>query len=194
MNKIQIFAPSRTASGHRLHRFVVLLLALALVLGYSSQCLAATDVYVVFSSKSTALKKTVAAALKETLSVKTYNVDMLALADYSGKQKVIAKFSRAGVSVILGDAPLDALKGSSFGSHLIITSGAGDELASNKMKVYAIPKGASIPGVSQDQVVEVSAATALSGGLKSGYVYVLDSGLSMEDAIKALVTGLLGQQ
>jgi hypothetical protein len=127
----------------RPHQQLLALVAFAIFsITFVSPCLAATDVYVVFSgSESNALKKAVSASLKKALKVKTYNVDMLALADYSGKQKVIAKFSRATVVVFLGDRPLNELKGASFGAHMVITSGAGDDLSTDKIKVYAISKG-----------------------------------------------------
>ena len=104
-----------------------LLAILMLIVTAASPCLAATDAYVVFSSDSRELKSTISALLKKSLKVKTYNVDMLALSDYSGKQKVLAKFSRATVVVILGDKPLDELKGAKFVVNVASTSDLGVE-------------------------------------------------------------------
>ena len=171
-----------------------LLAILMLIVTAASPCLAATDAYVVFSSDSRELKSTISALLKKSLKVKTYNVDILALSDYSGKQKVIAKFSRATVVVILGDKPLDELKGAKFSSHLIVTSASGDDLASDKLKVYLVAKGTDISSIgSRDSVVNVASTSDLGVEPKTGSVFMLAPALPTEQAIDSLTKLLLGR-
>ena len=106
--------------------------------------------------------------------------------------KLVARFSRAKVVVILGDRPLEVLRGATFRSHLIIVSGASNNLSSDKIKVYAVPKGTDTLRIgASDRVAQVSMASALTSNLESGQIYVIDSPLSMDHAIASLVTALL---
>jgi hypothetical protein len=59
------------------------------------------DIFVVYSGEDKAINKAVKGALKESYQVKSYNVDLLALADYTGKQKVTSKISKAKLVVFV---------------------------------------------------------------------------------------------
>ena len=67
------------------------------------------DVYIVFAGKDKKEKKAIKKAMPDNLTVKFYNIDLLALADYSGKQKAIAKLEKAKVVVFVKDAPHELL-------------------------------------------------------------------------------------
>lgn len=190
MNIQMLFSRNRSP----LYQWLVAFHASALFFAFASPGLAATDVYVVFASESSQLKKELSTPLKKVMHVKTYNVAMLALADYSGKQKVIAKFSRANVVVILGDKPLEALSGSTFASHLIVVSNADNDLSSEKIKVYVVPKGSHLSAIgSRNNWIGISTESALGGDVKSGNVYVITPPLAIDRAIAKLVKSLIGK-
>ena len=57
------------------------------------------DVYLVYSGSDRKLQKSIKKALPKTLRIKAYNASLLMMADYSGKQKALAKVSSARVVV-----------------------------------------------------------------------------------------------
>ena len=87
-------------------RFALILLGLFVLWNMSAGSAWAVDVYVVYSGREGNLRKSVTNVMSSNLSVKSYNVDLLALADYSGKQKAVGKISRASVVIIVGSRPL----------------------------------------------------------------------------------------
>lgn len=63
------------------------------------------DIYLVYSGPEKNIAKSLKKILSKDYKVKTYNVDMLALADYSGKQKVTSKLAKARLVVLIKDKP-----------------------------------------------------------------------------------------
>ena len=174
----------------RAKRFVAAALVLFLLLGMSAAA-AAQDVYVVYSGKDRAFKDQIVGGFPAGVNVKQYNADLLALADYSGKQKVIAKLSRAKVILILGDKPLNALTGSTFASHLIVNSGHGNDLASRKTKVHAVTHGTDTSTLEASGNLVVITSAALERAPRAGDVFIIPSGVPVDKALAALVQGLL---
>ena len=82
------------------------------------------DVYVVYSGRDRGSKAKLLKLLSKDVKVKTYNVDLLAVADYSGKQKAIGKLQRARTVVFLGKRPSTILKGNKLKRNLILVKGA----------------------------------------------------------------------
>lgn len=77
----------------------------------------AIDVYLVYVGEDKAAQKELKAGLAEKgLDIKSYNADLLVLADYSGKQKVSTKLSSAKVVVFVGDKAKDVLGDKKFHS------------------------------------------------------------------------------
>ena len=68
------------------------LLALVL-LGLVASKAVAQDVYILYSGSGKAEKSVLQKSLGKKLKVRTYNVALLALADYSGKQRTLAKLN-----------------------------------------------------------------------------------------------------
>lgn len=79
------------------------------------------DVYLVYSLKEKALKVAVEKQLPPNLAIKSYNADLLAIADYSGKQKVIAKLSRATVVTLIGRKATTLLRDTSLKNSVTIS-------------------------------------------------------------------------
>ena len=98
----------------------------------------AQDVYIVYSGKDRTLKQKVANAFPKTMKVKEYNVDLLALADYSGKQKAITKVSRADVVVIVGDKAMDILKRTKIKGHLLIVGTTKNDVKATEKKIHLV--------------------------------------------------------
>ncbi|MFQ5564442.1 MAG: hypothetical protein ACE5FO_12845 [Parvularculaceae bacterium] len=86
----------------RLLRVLVAFLATGLLVTIPAPSIAA-DIYFVYSGKDRELLKQITRRVPASLSVKSYNIDLLALADYSGKQKVTAKLKRADFVVFVND-------------------------------------------------------------------------------------------
>ncbi len=117
-----------------------------ILLGIAVACVAVTspgvaqhiDLYVVYTSGNRAQKNDLLNALPEDVSVKAYNTNLLALADYSGKQKTIAKLETARIVVILDTGPMEHLQGSLTGPDVIIFNTAEDRLRSTGRTVYVL--------------------------------------------------------
>lgn len=102
---------------------------------------AAVDVYILYDGKSKQTKTTFLEWLHDAISVKSYNVDLLAVADYSGKQKVLTKFNRAKVIVILLDGPMKILEGALLKKGLVIVQSVLGTVKSKKWTLYVLRKG-----------------------------------------------------
>ena len=86
----------------------------------------ATDIYLVYGGSDKASMKEIKKALPGDLKVKSYNVDMLAMADYSGKQKAVSKLSRAKVVVLINGKAQEALGEEGFPSKVDSNNGVSD--------------------------------------------------------------------
>lgn len=104
------------------------------------------DVYIVFAGKDKKEKKAIQKALPDNLTVKFYNVDLLALADYSGKQKAIAKLEKAKVVVFVKDAPHELLEGISLATAAVIFNSAKSGVQSSTKTLYVVGTGISLGG------------------------------------------------
>ena len=141
----------------------MLVLGLMLLGGMLAPSIAtAVDAYVLYDGKGKKEKKAFLASLPESLSVKSYNVDLLAVADYSGKQKALAKFQKASVVVILLDGPMKVLKGSTVKKDLVIVNSVMATVKSDTWRLYVVPKGAKISKIGKRlKTLEASKADAL---------------------------------
>lgn len=102
------------------------------------------DVYLVYSGSNKAQKTAVMDALPKGIKVKAYNADLLAVADYSGIQKAVAKFDNAEAIIILQDRPMEMLRGATVNKDLYIVESLKTGLASSRWKVYLLKKGADL--------------------------------------------------
>ncbi len=91
----------------------------------SSSSYAAPDVYLVYSGGDKSIQKEIKNALPSNIKVKGYNVDLLAIADYSGKQKATSKLSKAKLIVFINEKPSEILEGIEF-ENLIKIKGIDD--------------------------------------------------------------------
>ena len=99
------------------------LLAGVLLLAPGPAC--AVDVYLVYSSADKGLQKRFKKSLVPELSVRSYNIDLLALADYSGRQKALAKILKAGLVVIIKARPREII-GELSAANIIYVEGTED--------------------------------------------------------------------
>ena len=127
-----------------LKRIFAIVLALFFVMGAHIPVAWGLDVYVVYAGKVKKQKSQLVKQLPGDLSVKSYNVDLLALADYSGKQKAISKLSKARLVVILEDPPLEILDGSKFKTDLVITNSNQTTVTSDKWTLYVVTDGVDV--------------------------------------------------
>ena len=102
---------------------------------------AGLDAYVIYAGKNRKETEAFLKNLPKDLSVKTYNSDLLAVADYSGKQKALTKLERASVIVMFSDEPLKLLRGAMLKSNLVIVQSVLAEVRSGARRLYVLSKG-----------------------------------------------------
>ena len=89
---------------------------------------AEVDVYIVYSGAD----KSIAKALKKSLSgdfkLKKYNTKLLAMADYSGKQKAVAKISSARLVVLVKEETYKALGSPDFSASITVTGSTPEDI------------------------------------------------------------------
>ena len=143
----------------------LLVLALTLVtpiFGAASARRDGPDVYVVYSGRSRAAKKELLSKLSKDLSVSTYNVDLLALADYSGRQKAVAKIERAPVIVFLGDGPNRYLKGSRFRRDILMVQTVRKDVRSSGWILYIVDSETPTEALKDIKTLQVGKASDLA--------------------------------
>ena len=102
------------------------------------------DIYIAYSGKNKKTMKTLKQAFQSNLTVKSYNVDLLVLADYSGKQKAIARLERANLIVIISDAAMESLSGTSLNTDLLILQSLKETVTSGKVDLRIVKKGTNL--------------------------------------------------
>ena len=115
-----------------------------LALGCFAPTAKGLDLYILYSGTSKKEKETMVKSLPEDISKKSYNVDLLAFADYSGKQKAALKFQRANIIMVLGDLSMRPLKGIKVTEDLLIIKSVKRSISSTKWVLYILPKGTDI--------------------------------------------------
>ncbi len=172
---------------------------LAMILGIflSCQLLSTTaqgvDVYVVYSGRDGGLRNQVVGAMPGNLDVKTYNVDLLALADYSGKQKAVSKISRAGVVVIVGSRPMQLLNKTKIKSNLLVVGSTSTGVKATEARIYVLGQGASAAGLGSS--LSVSSREDFDDRRKvqsAGAVLVDESGMTVMEAVALIAQSLVG--
>lgn len=86
-------------------KLIVLVIAIAQIFALSGAYGAQQDlkVYVVYDGRHKSPAKTVIGLLPENVKARKYNTDLLQLADYTAKQKVVSKLSNSDYIILVGD-------------------------------------------------------------------------------------------
>jgi len=82
----------------------------------------AQDIYIVYAGTDKNIQKELKSVLSENFKVKSFNVGLLAMADYTGKQKAITKISKAKVVVLINEKPAELLGDAEFASVVTVSS------------------------------------------------------------------------
>ncbi|NKB23213.1 MAG: hypothetical protein GKR87_02255 [Kiritimatiellae bacterium] len=119
----------------------------------------------------------------------------MALADYSGKQKVVTKFSKATVVVTLRDAPHNALKGIEVSSPLLIVQSAKEGMGTQKQKLYILKKDTDVSSLEKNTTLEVSSEDDLrnKNNMESSQIIFVDKGLELSQAVSVIVDKVLSR-
>ena len=119
----------------------------------------AQSVYVLYASDSSKQMKELKRTLAEKVTVKSYNVKLLALADYSGKQKAVARFDKSDLVIILGKSALKPMKGSKFQPPVLVLDTSRKGVSSEAQLLYVVngktnvqKLGSKVTKVSADQM------------------------------------------
>lgn len=159
---------------------------IAAIVGFCAESAFGQDVYVAYAGKDKSLKNALTEALSKDLRIKTYNVDLLGIADYSGVQKAAAKLSRAKVVVLLRDGPSDMLKGSTIDAEIVIVNSLKRSVKSSAGTVYVLGNSLDTPRISADLTrVDIASREDLENlsSLAPGNVFVVDeSNISTNEA------------
>ncbi len=149
----------------------------------------AADVYLIYSGKNKADKKLFKKAFPKGIKVKAYNADLLAVADYSGKQKAAAKFDRARVIVILRDRPMEMLEGIGLSKDLIIVESVLSSVSSSGKTRYILRTGTDV-SVLEGKFKKKQVMTI--GDLSEGSLFLIDeSGPEIQTVLSKLVEKML---
>ena len=150
------------------------------------------DVYILYSGKQKAERDALVKSLDEDLNVRTYNVDLLKLADYSGKQKAVAKIDKASIVISLGDEPAKILKGTKIASDLIIVANATRKFYSKEWNLNVVGKDADVSKLpSKKKHITVTSVEDLGtreNPLKASAIVVEDSAKHLYSVVAYLVT------
>jgi hypothetical protein len=172
--------------------FVTLLLAV--IVGFCVEGASAQDIYVAYAGKDKKVKNALTDILSKDLQIKTYNVDLLGIADYSGVQKAAAKLSRAKVVVLLHDGPSDMLKGSTIDAEVVIVNSLKRSVKSRAGALYVLGKTSDTSRISSDMNrVDISSKKDLidRSEMKPGDVFVVDeTSISMNEVAAIIATSL----
>lgn len=171
---------------------VVLGLWAAMVL-IPSTALAQLDIYVVYAGNAKVEKDRLIKSLSPSLSVKTYNADLLALADYSGKQKAVAKLQTAKVVVVLQDDPIRMLEGSSLSVPLMVVESTQQTVTSERQVIYVVPLGMDVSGLGGKTLeVKTDGDLVSSQAVLHARVVVVDPSVEFFEAVSRVAEKVLG--
>ena len=95
---------------------------------YAVPASAAADIFLVYIGVDKKIQKTVKGSLPGDLKVKSYNASLLAMADYSEKQKAVSKITKAKLVVFITSKPVKLLGDPSIDNTLTIESGDQSEI------------------------------------------------------------------
>ena len=170
--------------------FSAVCLSLIMVLS-ASVVWGGTDVYLIYSGKHKAEKKRLIKAFPKEVSVKAYNADLLAVADYSGIQKAVAKFERAKVIVILRDRPVVLLAGATVKKDLFIVQSVKNGVSSSRWQLYLLSKGEDFSTLGEKikkRIVSTAADLKDIEAVRASDLLLVDEkGIKMAQAVSLLV-------
>ena len=150
-----------------------------------------TDVYVIYSGKNKKEKKQLIKTFPKNLSVKSYNADLLAVADYSGIQKAVSKFERAAIIIILKDRPVGLLKGATVKKDLVILQSVKTGVSSSQWQLYVLSQGADISTLGdriKKRVISKEADLEDIEAIRASNLLLIDEGgIKMSQAVSLLV-------
>lgn len=154
---------------------------------------AATDVYLVYAGKNRKLKAEIFGELSGPFSVKTYNVGLLGLADYSGVQKVVSKISKAKTVVLLYDTAAEAFKGSTIKTDLILVNSVKTNLKSQKKIFYIIDSRTDISKIGKELKTSIISSIADLTDTDADVLIIDESTIKIPKILKALLNEKLRQ-
>ena len=174
---------------------VIGLLSLALAVpGLIGAQLGGIDVYLVYSAQNSRARDLMRANLPTEISVKTYNLDLLAIADYSGKQKAIAKFERARLIILLGDRTIEILERMVVNRNLLIVGSSKSPVSSEKLTFHILRGSDSLDNLETARILEAASEDDLKSGEKirsSDVILVDEKSLNFYEAVSLVVQALL---
>ena len=182
---------------HMIKRLPTILAAFVAFSGFTSPALMGqVDVYIVYASSDRDAKNELIDALPEGLSVKSYNSNLLALADYTGRQKALSKLERASVVVVISDAPLDHVSGRLADANVLLVNTVGTELTSDRRTIHVLDSGTDVAALGRDvTAINASGEADLAdrARVEAANVIFMDGGtLTTSRGLSLIVQRLLG--
>ncbi len=186
-----------TAGMTKFHRTSAVFLSCLALAGPAAPALMAqqVDVYVVYRGGGRGEKNDLVEALPSGLDVKSYNSNLLALADYSGMQKVIAKLETARVVVILGNAPSQYIEGRVGSAHLVIVNSVSRTVTTRGRTIYVIRSGTNVSSLGNLNTLNVQSEGDLANPGRvtaARLISVNESSVGMTESVALVVQRLLG--
>ena len=176
-------------NGRSLRRVLVGTLGFFILGSSSASPSWAQDVYVIYPGKDKVAKEQLVSALPSRLKVKSYNVNLLAIADYSAKQKILLKIQRAKIIIMLHDRTMEILDGTKVKKDLLIVQSSRTSVDSESWKAHIVGKTADMAEL-KGQVLKVGQPQDLADptAIRSANVIVVDTeSVNVYEAVSLVV-------
>ena len=181
-------------------RLTTILAAFVASSGLTAPALTArqVDVYILYDSSDRDAKNELVGALPEGMSTKSYNSNLLALADYSGKQRTLSKLERASVVVILSDATLDHLSGRLADAIVLLVNTISTGLTSDRQTIHVLDSGTDVGALGGNMTaINASGEADLADRTRveaANIIFVNVGTLTTSRTLSLIIQRLLGRQ
>jgi hypothetical protein len=180
-------------------RTVLSVLLLLLLIGWLPQTAGAgntdIDVYLLYQRTDKEAKSALLSALPKKMRVKTFNISLLALANFEEKQKVVAEIEKARAVVIISDLPMGALSGYRLNTGLLIINSLDRTVTSNLWMFHLMEKGVDVSTLKGKKLLEATDEKDLKNIRKRiwpfGVILVDPKTLGIEKAASVILQILL---
>jgi hypothetical protein len=152
-------------------------------------------VYVLYSAKEKKMLRSIQKAFPSGTKLKGYNTRVLALVDYSGKQKAVARFNKSDLVVILGPKAIKAVAKGSFSTPVLIVNTTLANIDSKKGIVHIVSLGTDIKKLGKSaKKLEFKAKTKLTAKKLDGVDVVLADKKTLPAAVAEVALAISGNK
>lgn len=120
---------------------------------------ASANIFIAYTGTTADLKDKLIKTLPKQIPVKAYNVNLLAIMDFSGRNKALLRMNASRLIIILGDATMKILKNARINTDLLIVQSRQETLRSSRWTLYILGQETSLkdfkPSVKRKKVSKI---------------------------------------